>query len=67
MLSRIRWFPQEKDSHMVIRSKYGLNPANWDSGWALRTPFCSPWKYILSQYDEFIKLVSFKVGNDGNI
>ena len=52
---------------MVIRSKYGLNVNKWDSGLALRTTFHSPWKFMSSQYSEFIKLLSFKVGNGGNI
>ena len=49
--------------YSVIKSKYGLNENQWDSGINHLGTHRNPWKYISSLYGEFHSLVAFKVGN----
>ena len=48
-------FPLEQEEiwGKVIKSKYGLQNNRWDAGLAIRSSYCSPWKFISSCYDEF--------------
>ena len=49
--------------YAVIKSKYGLNKNQWDSGINHMSTYRNLWKFISSLYEQFHSLVAFKVGN----
>ncbi|PON77750.1 hypothetical protein PanWU01x14_025060 [Parasponia andersonii] len=66
LLMKWLWrFPKERNAlwYKVIKSKYGLNPNQWDVVEAERVTFWSPWKAISSLYEEFFQHVYFRVGS----
>ena len=48
--------------YKVIKSKFGMSPNKWDSNMVDRGTFRSTWKAISSLYEDFHRMVSFKVG-----
>ena len=51
----------------LIKSKFGLQNNRWDSGLASRSIYRSPWKFISSLYEEFRRLLCFRVSNGRKI
>ena len=49
--------------YRVIRSKFGIHTNQWDSNVVHRGTLRSPWKAISSLYGEFLRVVSFKIGD----
>ncbi|XP_030479135.1 uncharacterized protein LOC115696374 [Cannabis sativa] len=62
-------FPLESESlwHRVIESRYGLANNFWDSKRGERMSPRGPWKDIADLYDEYLRLVKFKVGKGDKI
>lgn len=62
-------FPKERNAlwYKVIKSKYGLNPNQWDAAEADRVTFRSPWKAISSLYEDFFQHVFFRIGSGTKI
>ncbi|PON67914.1 hypothetical protein PanWU01x14_099110 [Parasponia andersonii] len=70
LLMKWLWrFPNEKSAlwYKFIKSKYGLNPNQWDAAVAEKVTCRSLRKAISSLYEEFFQHVSFKVGNGTRI
>uniref|UniRef100_A0A803QQM3 Reverse transcriptase domain-containing protein n=1 Tax=Cannabis sativa TaxID=3483 RepID=A0A803QQM3_CANSA len=66
LLMKWLWrFPLESNSlwHKVIKSRYGRADNFWDTKHGVRLSPRGPWKDISDLYDEYGKLVKFKVGN----
>ncbi|PON69194.1 LOW QUALITY PROTEIN: hypothetical protein PanWU01x14_089170 [Parasponia andersonii] len=62
-------FPNKKSAlwYKVVKSKYSLNPNQWDAAVAERVTLRSLWKAISSLYEDFFQHVSFKVNNGTRI
>ncbi|PON53321.1 hypothetical protein PanWU01x14_203280, partial [Parasponia andersonii] len=55
LMKWLRRFPNETNSlwYKVIKSKYELNPNNWDVAMVGRVTLRSPWKAISSLYERY--------------
>ncbi|XP_062093314.1 uncharacterized protein LOC133799310 [Humulus lupulus] len=70
LLMKWLWhFSLEKKTlwHRVVLSRYGGDGGFWDTGRGGRLSARGPWKNISSLYEDYLKLVSFRVGKGDRI
>ena len=53
--------------YKVIKNKFGISPNKWDSNMVVGGTFRSPWKAISSLYEDFHRMVCFKVGKGNKV
>ncbi|XP_062089071.1 uncharacterized protein LOC133795633 [Humulus lupulus] len=62
-------FPLERKAlwYKVVKSRYGLDEGHWDTGGGRRLSVRGPWRDITALYEEYRKMVCFKVGKGDRI